>query len=136
MGFPFQRCKPSLKMVTLHLVPPDLLSRANRAGYQAASISVPSTRSSRRRQCFQFLCTCNLWIGAERPGPFRLAIPNPHRHNLFRRFFRFDPFSDCLDRIKGVRAIAPAAMVHPGNHEEAVEDPYPGPAPRKIANAA
>ena len=55
-----RRCKPSLKMMTLHLVPPDLLSHRNRPGYQAASISVPSTRSSRRRQYFQFPCTSQL----------------------------------------------------------------------------
>jgi len=62
-------------MMTLHLVPPDLLSRPNRAGYQAASISIPSTRSSRRRQCFQFLCTSqkrwgrNFHRDSARPNP-------------------------------------------------------------------
>src|SRR5580658_9293283 len=81
-----------------------------------------------------FVCR-NLWIGAERPGPFRLSVPNAHRHDLFRRFSRFDPFFDCLDRIKGVRAIASAAMVHPGSHEEAIEVPHAGRASHKIENA-
>src|SRR5580700_8302310 len=77
----------------------------------------------------------NLWIRAERPGPFCLSVPNAYGHSLFRRFSRFDPFFDCLDRIKAVRAIASATMVHPGRHEEAVEVPHAGWASHKIENA-
>ena len=94
----------------------------------APSISGPSTRSSRRRQCFQFHCTSQFVDRGRAAG----SVPSMRIAIICSGA---DPFFDCLDRIKGVRAIAPAAMVHPGSHEEAVEVPYAGWASHKIENA-
>src|SRR5580704_4715918 len=65
-----------------------------------------------------------LRVGTQRSSPLRLAVPDVRHDDPVRGLSLFDPFFDCADRIKGVGTIAPAAMVHPGGHEEAVEVSY------------